>query len=140
VLVGVEEFGSSGSVGSSFSNYLPACPPQREACQEIAPGARLVQTISPCESPRDRPNPGQDYLYLRLSQKEPFDILYVTLSLTTIINLRDPSFSIAIEVAYTGITTLELRFKARFLVGGGETEFGEKPNDYRLEFRAGYYF
>jgi len=44
-----------------------------------------------------RPNNGQDYLYLRVSQKEPFDILYFTPSLTTIINLRDPSLSIAPE-------------------------------------------
>ena len=87
-----------------------------------------------------RPNSGQDYLYLRVSQKEPFDILYFTPALTTIVNLNDPSLSIAPEVAYTGITNLELRFKATFLVGGEGTEFGEKPNDYRLEFRARYYF
>jgi len=87
-----------------------------------------------------RPNPMQDYLYLRVSQKEPFDILYFTPALTTIVNLRDPSFSVAPEVAYTGITNLELRFKATFLVGGEGTEFGEKPYDYRLEFRARYYF
>ena len=87
-----------------------------------------------------RPNPMSDYLYLRISQKEPFDILYFTPSLTTIVNLNDPSFSIAPEVAYTGITNLELRLKATFLVGGRETEFGEKPNDYRIELRARYYF
>ncbi|MCX5915254.1 MAG: hypothetical protein NTX30_01040, partial [Deltaproteobacteria bacterium] len=41
VLVGIrlEEFGSSGSAGSSFSNQLPAYPPQREACEEIVPEA-----------------------------------------------------------------------------------------------------
>jgi hypothetical protein len=87
-----------------------------------------------------RPNPGRDYLYLRVSQKEPFDILYFTPSLTTIVNLNDSSFSITPEVAYTGITNLELRLKAMILVGGKETEFGEKPNDYRIEFRARYYF
>jgi hypothetical protein len=87
-----------------------------------------------------RPNPGRDYLYLRVSQKEPFDILYFTPALTTIVNLNDSSFSITPEVAYTGITNLDLRLKAMFLVGGKKTEFGEKPNDYRIEFRARYYF
>ena len=87
-----------------------------------------------------RPNPMKDYLYLRVSQKEPFDILYFTPSLTTIVNLNDSSFSITPEIAYTGITNLELRLKAMFLVGGAETEFGEKPNNYRIEFRARYYF
>ena len=78
--------------------------------------------------------------YLRVRQKEPLDFLYFTPSLTTVVNLRDPNFSIAPEIAYMGITNPELRFKATFLVGGEGTEFGEKPNDYRLEFRARYYF
>ena len=87
-----------------------------------------------------RPNPMTDYLYLRVSQKEPFDILYFTPALTAIVNLNDSSFSISPELAYTGITNWELRLKATFLVGGEETEFGEKPNDYRIELRARYYF
>jgi hypothetical protein len=33
-----------------------------------------------------------------------------------------------------------LRFRAGFLVGGEDTEFGEKPFGYRLELRARYYF
>jgi len=39
-----------------------------------------------------------------------------------------------------GITNLELRLKVTFLLGGKGTEFGEKPKDYRLEFRARYNF
>ncbi len=44
------------------------------------------------------------------------------------------------NLLYTGITNLELRLKTFFLVGQGSTEFGEKPNDYRIELRARYYF
>jgi hypothetical protein len=87
-----------------------------------------------------RPSPMKSYLYLRISQKEPCDILYFTPAVTTILNLKDQSFSLAPEIAYTGLTNLELRLKTTFLVGGRETEFGEKPFDYRLEFRARYYF
>ena len=36
-----------------------------------------------------RPNAGRDYLYLRVSQKEPYDILYLTPSLISIVNLKD---------------------------------------------------
>jgi len=103
-------------------------------------GALLGRALTLSQGNYGRPNPMSDYLYLRVSQKEPFDILYFTPSLTTIVNLNDFSFSIAPEVAYTAITNLELRLKATFLVGGGETEFGEKPNDYRIELRARYYF
>ena len=85
-------------------------------------------------------NPMKSYLYLRISQKEPFDILYFTPSLTWICNLDDQSFSLSPELVYTGITNLELRLKATALAGGHFTEYGEKQNDYRIELRARYYF
>jgi len=88
----------------------------------------------------NRRNPMRDYLYLRASQKEPFDMLYFTPSLTGIYNISDKSFSIGPELLYTGIKNLELRLKTTFLVGDSHTEFGEKQNDYRAELRVRYYF
>jgi hypothetical protein len=87
-----------------------------------------------------RNTPEREYLYLRISQLEPFDILYFTPAITWIVNLKDQSFSLTPELLYTGITNLELRLKTFFIVGRGGTEFGEKPNDYRIELRARYYF
>ncbi len=87
-----------------------------------------------------RANPMRRYLYLRLSQKEPFDILYFTPALTVIANLDDGSTSVAPELAYTGVTNLELRLRLFFLAGGRLTDFGAKQNDRRLELRARYYF
>ncbi len=84
--------------------------------------------------------PETHYLYLRVSQSEPFDILYFTPSLTWICNLSDRSFSITPELLYSPITNLELRLRTGALVGGRETEFGGKQNDYRIEFRVRYYF
>jgi hypothetical protein len=87
-----------------------------------------------------RPNPMEDYLYLKFSQKEPADILYFTPSIAAMVNLHDGSFSVTPELLYTGITNLELRLRAGFIRGQTDTEFGEKAADYRIEFRAGYYF
>lgn len=87
-----------------------------------------------------RPNPGRDYLYLRVTQKEPFDILYFTPALTLIANLKDRSISVAPELVYTGITNLELRVRAFFLGGGSESEFGERQNRRRLELMARIFF
>lgn len=84
--------------------------------------------------------PELNYLYLRISQKEPFDILYFTQAVTLLGNMDDQSFSITPEFLYTGITNLELRLKTGFIIGARGTEFGEKQNDYRLEFRIRYYF
>lgn len=87
-----------------------------------------------------RINPMRDYLYACVSQKEPFNILYFTPSLTGIFNINDKSFSLSPELLYTGITNLELRLKTSFPIGKSNSEYGEKLNDYKAEFRARYYF
>jgi hypothetical protein len=85
--------------------------------------------------------PETNYLYLRVSQPEPFDIVYFTPALTWIYNLNDRSFSITPELLYAPITNLELRLRAGFLVAGQKnSEFGEKQNDYRMELRLRYYY
>lgn len=86
-----------------------------------------------------RMNPMRDYLYLRVSQKEPFDILYLTPAVTAIANLDDGSFSLSPEVLYTPLTDLELRLKGSWLSGGALSEYGEKQNNWRLELRLRYY-
>jgi len=87
-----------------------------------------------------RSSAGENYLYVRFSQKEPFDILYFTPSLTWNMNLDDRSYSLTPELLYTGFTNWELRFRMAFIAGARNTEFGEKQNDYRMELRIGYYF
>jgi hypothetical protein len=100
----------------------------------------LEQLRTTAQTALARPNPMRRYLYLRLSQKEPFDILYFTPALTVIANLDDGSRSVAPELLYTGVTNLELRLRLFYLSGGRLTDFGEKQNDRRLELRARYYF
>lgn len=87
-----------------------------------------------------RRNPMKDYFYLRISQKEPLDILYFTPSLTWIYNIDDRSFSLFADITYTRITNLEVRLKGGVLSGEESTEYGEKQNDYRIELRLRYYF
>ena len=87
-----------------------------------------------------RANPGRDYLYLKASQKEPFDIVYFTPSLTWMANLADRSWSLTPELLYTGITNLDLRLRATWLHGDAYSEFGEKQNKRRLELLARFYF
>lgn len=100
----------------------------------------LKKAASVTEGNYGRSNPMKDYLYLRISQKEPFNILYFTPAITGIMNLSDRSLSISPELLYTGIKNLEIRLKAIGLFGGKGADFGEKPNDYRVELRVRYYF
>ncbi|GAB4337041.1 MAG: hypothetical protein Kow0089_07900 [Desulfobulbaceae bacterium] len=87
-----------------------------------------------------RPYPGREYCYARISVKEPFDILYITPSLTAIVNLEDQSTSLSPEILYTGITNLEMRLKFYWLSGDHLTEYGEKTNENRVELRLRWFF
>lgn len=88
----------------------------------------------------NRANAMRNYGYLRVSQKEPFDILYFTPALTLIANLDDRSYALIPELAYTGFDDLELRLRLAFNRGDNSTEYGEKPVRSRLELRLRYFF
>jgi hypothetical protein len=79
-------------------------------------------------------------LYVRASQKEPFDVLYITPAVALIANLDDGSASLIGELLYTGFRDTELRLRAGFNRGGRLTEYGEKPVDARLGLRLRYYY
>jgi hypothetical protein len=121
----------------TFASVVHNASDQYQTTGNAAPLTKLRTALQPAMA---KPNPGRRYLYLRLSQQEPFDILYFTPALTTIANVDDRSYSIAPELLYTGITNLELRFRVFWLRGAQLTDFGEKQNDRRLELRVRYYF
>ncbi|MCU0822789.1 MAG: hypothetical protein MUC95_10035, partial [Spirochaetes bacterium] len=87
-----------------------------------------------------RINPMRNYLYFRVSQNEPFNILYFTPAAGMIFNVDDSSFTLMPELLYTAVKNLELRLRYMFFCGGKSTEFGEKPADHKIDLRARYYF
>ncbi|MRR17534.1 MAG: hypothetical protein EG826_13870 [Deltaproteobacteria bacterium] len=108
--------------------------------QTTGSAAGLLQAQLLADTGYARANAMQNYLYVRLSQKEPFDILYFTPSITGMLNTDDQSFSVTPELLYTGITNWEFRLRAGLIAGARNSDFGEKQNDYRIELRVGYYF
>ena len=86
------------------------------------------------------PNYMRDYLHLRILQKEPFDIVYLTAEITSIINLQDHSYSFIPGLSYTGLQNMELRLRAALNSGAHHTEFGEKLVETRIELRMRYFF
>jgi hypothetical protein len=87
-----------------------------------------------------RPNAMQRYAYLRVSQKEPFDIVDFTPSITLIANTDDRSYLVIPEVLYAGLDNLELRLRLALNRGGASTEYGERPVRSRVELRVRYFF
>ena len=85
-------------------------------------------------------NFGEDYFYLKITQKEPFDILYFNPWLAVIVNLQDLSFNLQPGMTYTPVTNLELNFRVGIPFGPAGTEFGEKEDAARIETWLRYYF
>jgi len=102
--------------------------------------SQLTRASSLSKNTLTTAKPMRDYLYFRAGWKEPFDILYFTPAVISIINLTDQSLSLTPELSYKPITNLELRLRSAFLIGGQHTEYGEKLNAYKIELRARYYF
>ncbi|MBU8912292.1 MAG: hypothetical protein KOO65_13565 [Desulfobacterales bacterium] len=82
----------------------------------------------------------RDYLYLKVSQKDPFDILYFVPAITFIYNLDDKSVSITPQVTYSPLTNLTLDLKTGFLLRKSKTEYGEKINNAKILLSIKYYF
>jgi hypothetical protein len=100
----------------------------------------LLQKTGTISKNYARPQIGRNYLYSRVTQKEPFDLLYFTPGITAIFNLDDKSYSLTPEAAYSGFTNWEMRLRYTQLIGGRFTEYGEKANESKVEFRIRYYF
>ncbi|MBW2637618.1 MAG: hypothetical protein JRC86_08890, partial [Deltaproteobacteria bacterium] len=139
-LIGEYYRNGTGFTGEEMEGFFDLVDDGFNAYRSSGDETLLKKAHTIKEGSYGRPNPMRDYLYLRISQKEPFDILYVTPSITCIYNIDDRSFSLSPELVYTGITNLEMRLKAGFITGSDSTEFGEKQNDYRAELRIRYYF
>ena len=132
--------GGTGFTEDEMKNYYAFINKGYQSYVSTGNDSLLQRAVTITESNYGKMNPMRNYLFLRISQKEPFDILYFTPAITFLYNWDDRGFNLSPEVVYTRITNLELRLKASFIIAGRDSEFGEKPNDYRLEFRAGYYF
>jgi hypothetical protein len=100
----------------------------------------LVAARRAAEAGYTRTTPMREYLYARISQPDAFDILYFNVAFTAIVNLADGSASVVPELTFKATEDLELRSQVGVLLGGRDSEFGEKQANLRLEVRARYYF
>ena len=128
--------GFQESEGDSFFSLAHNAVAQYRATGNNA----LLQKAGMMSNAYMRPNAMRRYINLKISQNEPFDIVYFTPSLTVQANLTDRSVLILPELLYTGFTNVELRLRAQANIGSHFTEFGEKQASAKVEFRARYYF
>lgn len=120
-----------------FFAYQEAAFDQWQATDNASVMQRAGQITRPYYQQR---NFGEDYFYLKISQKEPFDILYFNPWAAAVVSLQDASFNLQPGMTWTPVTNLELNFRVGIPVGASQTEFGEKPDALRPEIWIRYYF
>lgn len=123
-----------------YRNGAGYTPDEMRRFYELARTTPTTPVLAARQAGYGAAQPMRDYLYIKLSQKEPFDALYWNAGAAAIVNLHDGSASLVPEVIYTGITDLEMRGRLALLTGGRHTDYGERPNDWRVEFRLRYFF
>ncbi len=82
----------------------------------------------------------REYVYLKVSQPEPFDMLYLTPAIFAIMNVDDGSFLLSAPISYRPATNVEFIVWPSLLAGGDATEFGSRQARQRLEFWMRAYF
>lgn len=82
----------------------------------------------------------RDYVYLKITHPEPFDILYLTLSPSVIYNLNDNSFLLSPTLSYKPYTNFELLVRNTVSFGGDSSEFGGKQYQRIVELWVTVYF
>ena len=120
-----------------FFTYQEAAFDQWQTTGNASVMQRADQVTRPYYQQR---NFGQDYFYLKISQKEPSNILYFTPWMAAVVNLHDFSFNLQPGMTWTPLTNLELNFRTAIPIGPADTEFGEKPDALRPEIWVRYYF
>lgn len=129
-----------GFTRSELKRFLDFVDTSYESFTRTGQSGGLQQGRTLLKGAFGRPNPARDYFYFRASQKEPFGILFLTPAVTSILNMSDKSFVLIPEVTYSLRQNIELRGRVAGLFGGKDTEYGEKRNECRLEFRIRYFF
>lgn len=75
----------------------------------------------------------RDYVYIKVSQPEPFDWLYFTPSAFAILNVEDGSLLLSMPFSYKPATNIEFMLWPSVLVGEASAEFGSRQARQRLE-------
>ena len=81
-----------------------------------------------------------DYLYLKLSWPDPFNLLYFTPSLYTIFNLNDLSYVVGVPLSYKPFNNFEFNIIPVVFMGNTNSEFGMKQIESRADIQISFYF
>jgi hypothetical protein len=76
-----------------------------------------------------------DYLYLKASYPDPFNIVYLTPAVYAIVNINDGSLMGGAEGTYTRFRRMGFTFRYVAFAGGARSEYGMKQAQHKIELR-----
>lgn len=127
------DFGYSSSDITRFSDYLEKTI--------LSPNpVDLKDAASVAQSFFFSKNIGQDYLYIKFSQPEPFEILYLTATVQSIINLSNLSLLLSPIISYKPYTNSEFILWSTVFLGDPDSEYGIKSVAWSSELWLRIYF
>jgi hypothetical protein len=102
--------------------------------------ASVAQARSAGKSFFSQPNLMQNYLFIKLSWPEPFNLVDFTPSAFSIYCVDDNSALAALALSYDPVTNFELDVTPTLFLGAGQTQYGSKPSTLSVNILARYYF
>ncbi|MCK4858420.1 MAG: hypothetical protein KAT58_10655 [candidate division Zixibacteria bacterium] len=82
----------------------------------------------------------RDYLYVKVSQPEPFSWLYSSIGAFTIYNLDDNSFTLSAQLGYKPFTNFEFLLWPTVLSGDDNSEYGSRQLEGKVEMWLRWFF
>lgn len=82
----------------------------------------------------------RDYLYIKVSQPEPFSWLYSSIGAFTIYNLNDNSFTLSAQLGYKPFTNFEFLLWPTLFWGDDNSEYGSKQFETKVETWLRFFF
>ena len=82
----------------------------------------------------------KDYFYFKITQPEPFNLLYFNPSLYFIFNLNDGSFIASAPLSFERFENVEFLMQPTLIVGSNGTEYGDKQFQSKIEACVKFYF
>lgn len=119
------DFGWSGADWDSYLNVVDMA---------------VSNNMQPTSMPSMGMTAMQDYLYLKVTQPEPFDWVYFSPSVYAIYNMVDKSAIIGAPMSYAPVNNFSVTFWPTIMIGDNDSEFGSKQIQSKFDLWMRFYF
>jgi hypothetical protein len=82
----------------------------------------------------------QKYLYFRVLQPEPFNLVYFNPALSLLWNIDDNSLFFSLPLSWKPVNNFEIVLQPNLMWGRENTEFGERSQSFRVDLKMSFHY